>query len=242
MPINENKNTPQNWAIIPAAGRGLRMGTGVSKLYLPLNSGTVIESSLSCFIHNEKIAGIVVALHPEDNYWAKLSISTNKPIYTVIGGDTRAQSVRNALDKVITISDPNDFVLVHDAARPCLHLSDLDLLIQQLQQDEVGGILATPIIDTIKESIELEGNLNIKKTVSRSNLWKALTPQMIRVEILRKALNFCFENKIKITDEASALEEIGINVKLIQGRSDNIKITKPEDIKFAGSILLNMGD
>ena len=242
MPINENKNTPQNWAIIPAAGRGLRMGTGVSKLYLPLNSGTVIETSLSCFIRNENIAGIVVALHPEDNYWAKLSISTNKPIYTVIGGDTRAQSVRNALEKVITISEPNDFVLVHDAARPCLHLSDLDLLIHQLQQDEVGGILATPVIDTIKESVELGGNLNIKKTVNRSNLWKALTPQMIRVEILCKALNFCFENKIKITDEASALEEIGINVKLIQGRSDNIKITKPEDIKFAESILLNMGN
>ena len=237
MPINEYKQTPKNWVIIPAAGTGIRMGANVPKSYLPLNNSTVIETSMSCFLQHENIAGIVVALHHEDNNWVKLSITTNKPIYTVIGGDTRAQSVRNALDKVITISEPYDFVLVHDAARPCLHFSDLDLLIQQLQQDGVGGILATPVIDTIKEAVDVDGSLCIRKTVDRSKLWKALTPQMIRVEILKKALNFCFEKRMKITDEASAVEALGLHVKLIEGRSDNIKITRQEDIEIAESII-----
>ncbi len=240
MPINDNKKTPQFWAIIPAAGIGQRMGADVPKPYISINNTSLLELSMSCFMQDSKIAGIVVALHPKDQNWGDLDIATDKPIFTVMGGVSRAHSVRAALEKIIQISEPKDFVLVHDAARPCLQRSDLDHLIQQIQQDKVGGILATPVIDTIKESNDFNGDISIRKTVDRRNLWKALTPQMIRVDILCKALKFCFENEILVTDEASAVEALGLNVKLIEGRSDNIKITKPEDISLAESILLNL--
>lgn len=227
---------PGCWVIIPAAGTSQRMGTDVPKQYLPLQSSTVIEASLSCFLRHPQIAGVVVALHAEDHRWSDLNISSNKLIHTVVGGKTRALSVNSALNKVTEMSVSNNFVLVHDAARPCLSYSDLDMLIQQLQQDEVGGILATPISDTVKQARGADTNLEVSKTVDRVHLWKALTPQMFRVAVLQRALNFCFENNIEVTDEASAVEAIGLSVKLIEGRSDNIKITRPEDFDLAESI------
>lgn len=213
------------------------MGADVPKQYLSLQNSTVIEASLSGFLRHPQIAGVVVALQQEDQMWSDLNIATHKSIHTVVGGKTRALSVNSALNKVLEMSKSNDFVLVHDAARPCLSYSDLDLLIQQLQQDKVGGILATPISDTIKHAKEIDANIEVSKTIDRANLWKALTPQMFRVAVLQKALNHCFENNIDATDEASAVEAIGLKVKMIEGRSDNIKITRPEDIQLAESIL-----
>ncbi len=238
MPKNDKHQSPCCWAIIPAAGISQRMGMAVPKQYLRLQDSTVLEASLSCFLQHQKIAGVVVALHPKDQVWPKLNISTDKSIHTVVGGESRAQSVYFALNKVLEMSASNDFVLVHDAARPCLCYTDLDLLIQKLQLDDVGGILATPIIDTIKQANQRRTNSNIEvsKTIDRTHLWKALTPQMFRITVLKKALNYCFENNIEVTDEASAVEALGLNVKLIEGRSDNIKITRPEDINLAESI------
>lgn len=237
MPKNDKHESPRCWAIIPAAGMSRRMGTAVPKQYLPLKNSTVLEASMSCFLRHPQIIGVVVALHAEDTSWSNLNISTDKSIHSLVGGETRAQSVYFSLNRVIEMSESNDFVLVHDAARPCLSYPDLDLLIQKLQQDEVGGILATPIIDTIKQATRINANIQVSKTIDRTHLWQALTPQMFRIEVLHKALNYCFNNNIEVTDEASAVEAIGRSVKVIEGRSDNIKITRPEDIRLAESIL-----
>ena len=237
MPNNDHHQLSRCWGIIPAAGISQRMGAAVPKQYLPLQNSTVLEASLACFLHHPNIVGVVVVLHENDNMFSKLEISSDKPIHTVVGGATRAHSVNAALNKVKEISVENDFVLVHDAARPCLSEADLDLLIHQLRNDEVGGILATPVSDTIKQAKQNCADLEIYNTVDRTHLWKALTPQMFRLEVLHKALTYCFENNLEVTDEASAVEAIGLSVKLIEGRSDNIKITRPEDLHLAESIM-----
>ena len=232
--LDKNKNATRYWVIIPAAGVGQRMGVArPAKQYMSIADTTVIQASISCFLRHAKISAIVVALHAQDQSWSRLKIPTDKPIYTVTGGETRASSVQLALQRVMQEAKDDDFVLVHDAARPCLQSSDLNRLMQELAEDEVGGILAMPISDTIKqaktnltENKQINsGNAEITTTIDRSSLWKAFTPQMFRVAKLNKALKYCFENNIQITDEASALEALGLAVKLVQGREDNIKIT-----------------
>ena len=200
----------------------------------------MIEASLSCFLHHPNITGIVIALHSDDRRWPTLNVSTDKPVYTVVGGDTRTCSVHNALHKLIAISTPQDFVLVHDAARPCLRYTDLDRLIQTFQEDDVGGILALPVRDTIKQASRTDGKITIDKTIEREHLWNALTPQMFRIEVLQKAIDHCLAHDIVVTDEASAVEALGLQVKLIEGSGDNIKITCPEDLGIAASIMRNL--
>ncbi len=131
----------------------------------------------------------------------------------------------------------NDFVLVHDAARPCLSYADLDRLICKGLTDEVGAILATPVCDTIKQTRTSDDGWEVDQTLDRTHLWKALTPQMFRIGVLYKALQVCYENSQEVTDDASAVEAIGLRIKIIEGRSDNIKITRPEDIQLAELIL-----
>ena len=213
------------------------MGLGTPKQYLPLFNMSVIEASLSCFFRHAQVAAAVVALHAEDHHWSQLNLPSNKKVYTVVGGRTRTISVSNALSKVVEMAVMDDFVLVHDAARPCLHHADLDLLIQKLRHDAVGGILATPVSDTIKQAKPQGEYITVDKTIDRAGVWVALTPQMFRIKVLQRALGYCFNNNIEITDEASAVETIGLDVKLIEGRGDNIKITRPADIPLAESIL-----
>lgn len=235
---HKNNNAIRYWAIIPAAGVGQRMANaGLAKQYLRLVDKTVIQASMSCFLQHPKISAIVVALHVEDQSWSKLNFTLDKPIYTVTGGDTRAHSVQLALQRIMSDANDDDFVLVHDAARPCLQCSDLDLLINELTQEEVGGILAAPVSDTIKQANTSNTKAEIASTIDRSKLWKAFTPQMFRVAILKKALMYCFENNIQITDEASAVEALGLRIRLVRGREDNIKITRQEDIAFAEAII-----
>lgn len=227
------------WAIIPAAGTSQRMATELPKQYLSLGDTTVIESSISSFLHHPKVSGVVVALHAEDQYWNNLAIVRNKKIHTVIGGETRTESVHNALNYLDTTSaEKNDFVLVHDAARPCLHDEDVNELITQLENDDVGGILASPASDTLK-LVEKNNNsrATVSKTLDRSLIWKAFTPQMFRLGILKKALSHCSKNNIAVTDEASAVESLGLKVQLVEGRNDNIKITRAEDLLIAATIL-----
>ncbi len=227
------------WAIIPAAGISQRMKSSVPKQYLPLADTTVIEASLSSFLQQPNITGVIVALNADDQNWDTLSVSKNEKIHTVIGGNSRAESVYNALQYLDdTLAEDQDFVLVHDAARPCLRHSDLDLLMQELEQDEVGGILASPMSDTLKMAEMQEGSGNVvSKTLDREIIWRAHTPQMFRLGTLKKALAHCVKNNIKITDEASAIEHLGLQVKLIKGQSDNIKITHAEDLALATTIL-----
>lgn len=235
-----NKN--RFWAIIPAAGTSQRMGAAVPKQYLPLGKTTVIQAAINNFLRHPKIAGVIVSLRADDQYWDNLAVSRNEKIHTVMGGESRTESVHNAIKFLEnTAAEDHDFVLVHDAARPCLRYTDLDLLIQQLEQDDVGGILAAPVSDTLKiVENQSESNHTIFKTLDRESIWRAFTPQMFRLVSLKKALVYCVEENIKVTDEASAIEALGLQVKLVKGHSDNIKVTHGEDLELAAAILKNI--
>lgn len=226
------------WAIIPAAGRSQRMGGEIPKQYLAINDATVIEYSLKCFLRHPNIAGVIVALHADDQHWNQLELVKNEKIHTVVGGNTRADSVNNAMCYLEnTPAEESDYVLVHDAARPCLRYSDLELLMNQLKDDEVGGILAAPVSDTLKVS---EAEHVVQKTLDREKIWRAFTPQMFRLKHLRSAMQYCIDKKITITDEASAIEAQDLHVKLVRGQNDNIKITHAEDLELATAILKKM--
>ncbi len=218
------------WAVIPAAGMGNRMGADRPKQYLSLGEKTVIEHTLERFASQPAISGIVVALDRFDHYWASLHIVCDKPLKTVLGGAERCHSVLNSLEYLFSLVDSIDWVLVHDAARPCLTSADLNKLIETLADDEVGGILGLPARDTIKRSGR---DQRIEETVDRSALWHALTPQMFRIGVLTEALRRSIQDNYLVTDEASAVEHIGLRPRLVEGRADNIKITRPEDLALA---------
>lgn len=226
------------WAIIPAAGSSQRMGAAVPKQYLPLGEATVIEAAISNFLRHPKIVGVIVALHADDQHWNNLAVTRNEKIHTVIGGESRTESVHNAINYLEnTSAEDHDFVLVHDAARPCLRYNDLDMLIQQLEQDDVGGILAAPVSDTLKVVEKQEFHNTVNKTIDRESVWRAFTPQMFRLVTLKKALVYCVKKNINVTDEASAVEALGLRVKLVKGHSDNIKVTHAVDLDLAAAIL-----
>lgn len=225
------------WAVIPAAGIGQRVGASEPKQYLQIGDKTVLQHALSNFVDNDRIAGLVVSLNSNDQAYATLDIcSENTPIYTVTGGDSRAESVLNALNFLDDIAGEQDFVLVHDAARPCLKRLDLDKLIDCCLQDEVGGILAAPVSDTIKKV----SSDRIVGTLDRDQIWRALTPQMFRFGLLKQALTSAINNSVLITDEASAIENAGYNPVIVEGCEQNIKITHSSDLKIAEIFLKSM--
>ena len=226
------------WVIIPAAGVGKRMQSDIPKQYLKIHDQTVIEHTLNCFIHHPEIAGIVVALHPNDPYWPELIINSPIPVHSVDGGQERSDSVFQALVLLTDlVTSEQDYVLVHDAARPCLSRQDLDLLLDRSSlADADGAILAMPVRDTMKRGVFNDAHPAehlIDHTVERNNLWHALTPQMFRVGSLKQALIKAQKEGVQITDEASAIEFIGGNPSLVEGSASNIKITRPSDLKLA---------
>lgn len=225
-------NTNQNiWVIIPAAGVGKRMDSDTPKQYLTLNDKTVIEHTLDVFDSHDSISEIIVAVSNEDEYWPSLNIKLSKPLHKTYGGKERCDSVLNGLIFLEDKAAADDWVLVHDAARPCLRLEDLTLLLETLQENAIGGILAIPVRDTMKRSID--DTKLIKETVDRESLWHALTPQMFRFGLLKNALEFALMNNEVITDEASAIELAGHHPVLVEGHADNLKITRPEDLALA---------
>ncbi|MDH5785431.1 MAG: 2-C-methyl-D-erythritol 4-phosphate cytidylyltransferase [Chromatiales bacterium] len=227
------------WAIIPAAGVGKRMKADRPKQYLMLNERTVLEQTLSIFNHHSKIAGIVVIVTKGDPYWAELNIKTGKTLLVADGGAERCHSVLNGLELLQHHADNNDWVLVHDAARPCLRQADIDHLINELENDEVGGILAVPVRDTMKRD---DGKGRISHTEDRNGMWHALTPQMFPLGLLRDSLQQALADGFEVTDEASALEHAGKPPKLVEGHADNIKITRPEDLALAAFFLQQLGE
>jgi 2-C-methyl-D-erythritol 4-phosphate cytidylyltransferase len=220
------------WAVVPAAGVGKRMQANRPKQYLELAGKMVIELTLSRLLQADIFSGIAVAISREDPYWPELEVSRHRQILTAAGGKERADSVLSALH-ALSQARNNDWVLVHDAARPCLTTADIKLLITTLQDDEVGGILALPSHDTLKNVT----GLCITETIDRSRIWRALTPQMFRYGALKSALLDAAANKALVTDEASALELQGLMPKIVEGRPDNIKITRPEDLALANFYL-----
>ncbi len=241
--------TSSVWVVIPAAGVGSRMELEQPKQYLKIGNKTIIEHTLECFKHRPDVAGIIVALSSDDPFWKQLNIkSGDMPIYTVEGGQERSDSVEQALDYLSMVERVNDdtWVMVHDAARPCVSQSDINALLEIRSGEGVGGILATPVRDTMKRSFSdqcFPDQSRISQTESRDHLWHALTPQLFKIGPLKSALQFCKEKLITITDEASALEAVGEHPQLVMGGHENIKVTFPSDIQYATFLLnKNIGD
>ncbi len=222
------------WVVLPAAGIGTRMAADRPKQYLDLAGRTVLEQTLACFAHHPRIRGIVLAVAIDDPWWPQLVLDASVPVHVVPGGAERAGSVLNALDLLDALGQAGDWVLVHDAARPCLTRADLDRLIEVVEPDTVGGILAVPVRDTMKRA-DAEGR--IARTEPREALWHALTPQMFRLGLLRTSLQQAMEAGVAVTDEASAIEHVGLRPLLVEGRADNIKITRAEDLALAAFFL-----
>lgn len=221
---------PAFWAVIPAAGVGARMAADRPKQYLQLNGRTLLEHSLDCFLDHPQLKGVVVSLAADDPYWPGLACAANPRIQRAPGGRERADSVLNALLLLHAQgAADSDWVLVHDAARPNLARADLDRLLAELADDPVGGLLAVPARDTLKRA---DGNGRVSATIDRSVVWQAYTPQMFRLGALHRALADSLVAEVLITDEASALEWAGQAPRLIEGRSDNIKVTRPEDLEW----------
>ncbi|HXF08229.1 MAG TPA: 2-C-methyl-D-erythritol 4-phosphate cytidylyltransferase [Candidatus Acidoferrales bacterium] len=226
--------TPAAWAVIPAAGRGLRMGTASPKQYLDLAGRPVLAWSLLTLLDDVRIRGVVLVVSPEDRR-APLLAESMPAIMLAIGGAERQDSVRAGLAALADQAAPEDWVLVHDAARPCLHRDDLGRLFERAADpDFAGGVLAAPVADTLKR-VDAEGR--VTGTVSRVGLWRALTPQMFRFQALSQALAAAAQAGITVTDEAQAMERMGHPVAVIPGRADNLKITHPEDLALAQAIL-----
>ncbi len=236
MSITHNKAF---WAVIPAAGVGKRMGSHLPKQYLPLAGKTVLEQTLDVFFSHPDISGVILAVSEDDPCWQEISSryqDLGKPVLQVSGGRERCFSVLNALIELQLHIDSNNWVLVHDAARPCLLKSDIDNLIEQLAHTEQGGLLGLPMADTVKRC---NADNEVLQTVDRSELWRALTPQMFPLGLLKTALEQAIQNNELVTDEASAIELLGLKPLMVEGQPGNIKITHPADLQLAEQFFLH---
>ncbi len=218
------------WAVVPAAGSGRRMGAELPKQYLPLHGRTVIEHTLERLASHPAIAGVVVVLAADDRHFESLGLSLRVPLWRADGGAERCHSVRNALTLLTTRAGDDDWVLVHDAARPCLRHADLDHLLERLEAHPVGGLLGLPVADTMKRT---DADGEVVETVSRERLWRALTPQMFRLGMLRAALDDALAAGELVTDDAAAMERLGHRPRMVEGHGDNLKITRPQDLALA---------
>jgi 2-C-methyl-D-erythritol 4-phosphate cytidylyltransferase / 2-C-methyl-D-erythritol 2,4-cyclodiphosphate synthase len=237
------------WAIVPAAGRGERFASSqpsaLPKQYTPLLRSTVLEWSLRALLAEPRIHAIVVVLAADDGHWPQVAARLNSPkLLTAVGGARRQDSVMSGLDHLASLAAADDWVLVHDAARPCLNSSDIRALADALDNqsnagaangsasDVAGAVLAAPIVDTVRRV--LPGGV---ETVDRAGLWRALTPQVFAFAPLRRALEDAARAGVAVTDEAQAMERIGIRAELVSGSPFNIKLTRAEDLKVAEDIL-----
>lgn len=230
---SHSPSPPAYWLVIPAAGVGSRMGAEYPKQYLKLLDKTIIEHTLDRFLSLQFIERIYIAVAEDDTYWPKLPHAHNPRIIVVDGGKERADSVLNCLEALSAFAREEDWVLVHDAARPCIGVQEIMKLVAELENHPVGGILGIPVTDTLKQV----SNNTIEKTIDRTSLWQAQTPQMFRFGLLRSSLKLALRDGKKITDEASAMESYGYASLVVQGRSDNIKITRPEDLPIAAMLM-----
>jgi 2-C-methyl-D-erythritol 4-phosphate cytidylyltransferase len=217
------------WAVVAAAGGGARMRAGRPKQYLKVRGRCLIEHSVAPLMDAGWIDGVVVVVQPGDEEFARLGLARHWKVHAAAGGARRAESVLAGLKRVAELSKAaSPFVLVHDAARPCIMRADLERLRDEASSDD-GGLLAVPIADTVKRA---EGT-HAASTVNRRELWRAQTPQMFRLDLLRAALEQCAAKGVDITDEAGAMEAAGHRPRLVHGRESNIKVTFPDDLAIA---------
>ena len=226
------------WLVMPAAGAGRRFGADTPKQYAQLEGRTVIEWALAPFLRDARCARMVVALAAADEYWERLPLRSRA--LTVVGGAERSASVRRALAGLAGEARPPDWVLVHDAVRPCLDAQDLERLVTRLAEHPVGGVLAVRVADTLKRALPAsaaEEGCAIEATQERAGLWRALTPQMFRYGALCAALDQAHAAQRSPSDEAQALEWAGARPLLIAGAASNLKVTTAEDLVLAAAIL-----
>jgi 2-C-methyl-D-erythritol 4-phosphate cytidylyltransferase len=222
------------WAVVPAAGIGRRMGGEVPKQYLELLGRRVIDHTLQRLLDHALIDVAYVALSPDDGYWEACAYATDPRVVRVAGGEERCHSVLNLLHALQVVADADDWVLVHDAARPCLSKDDLDHLIETLADHPVGGLLGIPVQDTLKR-VSVQGE--VAETVPRGDLWRAYTPQMFRLGLLTSALEAALQKGELVTDDASAMELAGHRPQMVEGHAGNLKITRPADLALAAFYL-----
>jgi 2-C-methyl-D-erythritol 4-phosphate cytidylyltransferase len=222
----------RHYAIVPAAGSGSRFGSEKPKQYLNLLARPLIYHALAALVSCPEIERVWVVLSPDDEEWDRHDWSgLGHKLETLrCGGATRADSVGNGLKAAAMVAAEDDWVLVHDAARPCLSREMLGALFAELADDAVGGILAVPVADTLKRA---DAEQRVAATAPRDGLWQAQTPQMFRYGMLREALEKCRE----VTDEAGAIEALGFKPKLVRGDATNLKVTYPADLALAAMIL-----
>jgi len=233
MPGSESEGTHLQgsvWVAVPAAGSGARMGGATPKQYLPLAGKPLAVHTLTALLAVKGIREIVVAIAPADSHWSKLPALIRARVRVVDGGPTRAVSVLNALRGFSVTPDPDDWVLVHDMARPCVRPERIVAMVRELACDAVGGLLAVPLVDTLKRADEAQ---RVTATLGREALWRAQTPQMFRFGLLQRALDEAIGAGVEATDEAMAIERLGLRPRLLLGSEDNIKVTCPEDVLLA---------
>lgn len=219
------------WAVVPAAGVGRRMGADVPKQYLMLGEVCILQHTIERLREHPAVRAVIVAVAVDDEYFSTLTITDE--VECVAGGTERADSVLNALEYLSVRGFDDDWALVHDAVRPCLHWSDIDQLVEHARLNESGALLATPVRDTMKRVHKGR----VTATVAREALWHALTPQLFPVRVLRDALLAARAQGVSVTDDAQAMERAGHTPDVVHGRADNIKITRAEDLELAEMFL-----
>lgn len=225
---------PSVTAVLPAAGIGSRMQADCPKQYLTIGHRSILEHAIDALLRHPRIQRVIVAISLGDQQFEQLPIAADPRVSVTIGGRQRADSVLAGLQ----LAGDAQWVLVHDAARPCLHADDLARLLAITEHSKVGGILAAPVRDTIKRAEPSLGT--ISHTIERQELWHALTPQLFPLALLKHCLQRALDKGVTITDEASALEYCGYHPLLVSGRSDNIKVTRPEDLALAAFYLTQL--
>jgi len=222
------------FGLIPAAGSGARMGEALPKQYLSIGDHPLLRYSVRQLCTHTAVQRTFIVLHPEDQLFSRYDWSEfgNRLVPLYCGGATRAESVLRGLERMRADVDREDWVLVHDAARPCLTGELIDRLLTEVSADEVGGLLAIPVADTLKRN---DGERHVLRTESRDQLWQAQTPQMFRLHALVQALRAV--DPRRVTDEASAMEQQGYHPRLVMGSVANLKVTYPEDLALAELLL-----
>lgn len=225
---------PRIWAIVPAAGAGTRFGSDLPKQYHRLAGEEVILRTLRLLTEVTRVSGIGVGLADDDSAWASLLPRLPEGVWSYKGGQTRGETVFRGLSELIRQGREADWVLVHDSVRPCVQVQDINRLIDETGFRSPGGLLATPVSDTLKTVLP---NREITQTVSRESLWRAQTPQFFPVDLLHEGLSKAFAENLHCTDDAQALEYLGLSPRVVLGSSYNLKITRDSDLSLAEAIL-----
>jgi 2-C-methyl-D-erythritol 4-phosphate cytidylyltransferase len=227
-------NTAKIWAIVPAAGQGQRFSEAKPKQFFELNGQLIAEHSLSRLLAVSQIEKIIVPCDTECNWWSKVVSIDHAKIKQVSGGEQRVHSVLNGLLSISSLASDDDWILVHDIARPCIAIEDINQLITAVEGHSVGGILVARVDETLKK---VASDNHIATTLDRADYRLAQTPQIFRYGLLKDAINACLDKNIIPTDEAFAIESAGHRVLCVEGRRDNLKITRREDLPIASAII-----